>query len=60
MPKPIAFDAELRQVKTMVDHTVNITINVPEYHLDKAAELMLHIGEQVQVAMVVDGESGRD
>ena len=54
MAKAIAFDAELRQVKTMADHTVNIVINIPEYHLDKAAELMLHTNEQVEIVIVVE------
>ena len=56
MAKPIAFDAELRQVKTMVDHTVNITLNIPEYDLDKVGTLLYCIGDQVHVALVVEDE----
>ena len=32
----LAFHAEVRAVKTMADGTVNVTLNLPEYHLEEA------------------------
>ena len=35
----IQFECEVRQVKTLADGSANITFNLPEYELDKAALL---------------------
>ena len=42
MPDParVEFHAEVRAVKTMADGTVNVTLNLPEYHLDAAKRFM--------------------
>lgn len=53
MSEPFTFEAEVRQVKSMVDHTVNITLNLPEY-VD-ASWFLKRIGEMVSVAVVEDG-----
>ena len=54
--KPIKFECELRQVKTMADHSVNLTLNLPEYHSGAAAELIRYIGQMAQAVLVVDGD----
>ena len=46
------FDAEVRQIKTMVDHTYNVTLNIPEYNLKQVQELMGMLGDMIAVAIV--------
>ena len=48
----IHFDAEVRQIKTMVDHSFNVTLNIPEYNLEQVQELMGMLGDMVAVAIV--------
>lgn len=43
----VEFVAEIRQVKTMADHTVNVTLNLPEYCKGQAAWFMQHQGDMV-------------
>jgi hypothetical protein len=43
------FQAEVRQVKSLVDGTVNVTFNLPEYQLAEAQQLMALIGDMVQL-----------
>ena len=55
----IHFDAEVRMVKSMVDHTYNVVLNIPEYNLEQVQELMGMLGEMIAVAMVkVDKNDG--
>ena len=55
----IHFDAEVRQVKSMVDGSWNLTLNIPEYNLKQAQEIMGWMRDQVGVAMVkVRSEDG--
>lgn len=44
----VEFVAEIRQVKTMADHTVNVVLNLPEYCVKQAAWFMQHQGEMAQ------------
>jgi hypothetical protein len=44
----VEFVAEIRQVKTMADHTVNVVLNLPEYCVKQAAWFMQHQGEMVK------------
>lgn len=54
--KAVEFVAEVRQVKTMADHTVNLTLNLPEYCVKQAAWFMQHQGEMIKgVSILVDG-----
>lgn len=48
--------AEVRQVKTMVDHSVNLTLNVPEDCLPQAQQFMAWLGELVRVVAVVEAK----
>jgi hypothetical protein len=43
------FQAEVRQVKSLVDGTVNVTFNLPEYQLAEAQQLMALIGDMVSL-----------
>lgn len=54
MAEPITFDAEVRQVKSMVDHTINLTLNLPEYCSEQAAQLLKAIGEYGRVAIQIE------
>ena len=50
--KAVEIRAELRQVKSMADHTINITLNIPEDCLPQAQTLMGWILDEVHVVMV--------
>jgi hypothetical protein len=52
--KPIAaeYHAEVRQVKSMVDHTYNVTLNMPEDMLGVVQRLMECIGLEVTGTMI--------
>ena len=43
--------AELRQIKTMVDSTVNLTLNLPEDCLEQAKILLGWQGEEIRVVI---------
>ena len=54
----IHFDAELRQIRSMADHTFNVIINVPEYNIEQVQQMVTMLGDMVAVAMVkADGEA---
>ena len=44
-PKAVEIECEIVQVKTMVDRSSNVTINIPEYCQDQALEIMRHVKE---------------
>jgi hypothetical protein len=46
--RAVEFVAEVRQVKTMADHTSNVMLNFPEYCTEQAAECLKHHGWQVR------------
>ncbi len=46
--KAVEFVAEVRQVKTMADHTCNWVLNAPEYCGEQSAEMLKHQGWQVR------------
>ena len=48
------FEAEVRQVKSMVDGSVNVTFNLPEYHVSEAQQLMAMIGDMVRCDVIAD------
>lgn len=47
--KAVEFEAELLHVKSTVNHTYNVTLNVPEYCLPQVKEMMGWLAEQVKV-----------
>ena len=50
--KAVEFEAELRQVKSMADHTYNLTLNIPEYCLPQVKEMMGWLANEVKVAII--------
>lgn len=50
--KAVHFEAELRQIKSMADHSYNVVINVPEYCLEQVQEMMGWLGDQVDVVII--------
>ena len=60
MDEAIRFDAEVRQIRSMSDHTFNVILNVPEYNIDQVKRMMDLMNDMVAVAMVrADGEDTR-
>jgi len=55
--EPVKFDAEVRKIVSMADGTFNLTLNIPEYNLDEAKDLMGWLRDQVAVAIVRVQES---
>lgn len=51
-PQVVKFEAELRQIKSMVDGTYNLILNIPEYCLPQTQEMMGWVKAQVDVAVV--------
>ena len=49
--KAVEFEAELRQIRSMADHTYNVTLNVPEYCLPQVKELMGWLADEVKVVI---------
>lgn len=55
----IEFEAELRQIKTMADGTANVTLNLPEYSMPQAQEMMGWLLGRVRVvAILVEDKEG--
>lgn len=46
--KAVEIRAEIRQIKTMADHTINVTINLPEDCLPQAQILLGWQGDEVR------------
>lgn len=53
-------EAEVRQVKTMADMTVNVTLNLPEYHIAEAQQLLAMVGDMVVVVIQLAGSELAD
>lgn len=51
--KAVEIRAELRSVKTCVDHTVNVIFNVPEDCIEQAKVLLGWIGSEVKAVIEV-------
>lgn len=52
--KALELECEIRQIKSMVDQSVNLTLNIPEYCKDQAAELIKHVGEMCKVLIELE------
>lgn len=52
----VELEAEVRQIKSMADHTYNVTINVPEYCLEQVQILMGWLNGLVKVVMIYTGD----
>jgi len=53
-PLAVEFEAELRQIKSMADHSYNIVINVPEYCLPQVQAMLGWLGDLLKVVIAVD------
>lgn len=53
--KAVEFEAELRQVRTMADGSVNILLNLPEYCMPQVKVMMDWLKDEVKVFVVNDG-----
>jgi hypothetical protein len=51
-PVAVKFEAEIRQVKSMVDHSVCVTLNLPEYSINEATWFLKKIGSSVSCVVV--------
>jgi hypothetical protein len=50
--KAVEFRAELRQVRTMVDHSVNVVLNIPEDCREQVKVMLDWLADEVGVVMV--------
>jgi hypothetical protein len=57
--KAVELTAELRQIKTMVDGTYSITLNLPEYMVKQVAVLLEWLGMEVTGVLSVKQEPNR-
>ena len=51
--KAVEIHAELRQIKTMADHSANVTLNVPEDCIEQVKVLLGWIGLEVKAVIAV-------
>lgn len=56
-PIAVEFIAEVRQVKTMADYTVNLVFNVPEDCREQAKRFMDWVGDAVRIVAVNETKS---
>ena len=52
MMDSIKFEAEIRNIKSCADRSYNLILNIPEYELEQARELMGMLLDHVAVAIV--------
>jgi hypothetical protein len=52
-PQVIRFNFQVRQVKSMADHSVNVTLNLPEYCQEQAGQLLKLIDAFGEAALVL-------
>lgn len=50
----VEIEAEVRQIKSMADHTYNVTLNVPEYCVEQVKVMLDWL--QAQVKVVIEKE----
>ena len=50
-PRGVEVVCEIVQVKSMVDRSTNVTINIPEYCQEQALEIMRHVKEQAKAVI---------
>ena len=55
--KAVEIDAELRQVKSMVDGTFNVTLNVPEYCLPQVQQMLGWLKDEIRAVIQIVPDS---
>jgi len=51
--KAVEIEAELRQIRTMTDGTVNVILNVPEYCMPQVKVMMDWLKEEVRAVIEI-------
>ena len=51
--KAVEIRAEVRQIKTMADHTVNITLNIPEDCIEQIKVMMDWLGLEIRAVIAI-------
>lgn len=51
--KAVEIRAEVRQIKTMADHTANVTLNIPEDCIEQVKVLVGWVGLEVKAVIEV-------
>lgn len=51
-PVAVEIRAELRQIKSMADHTYNVTLNLPEDCLEQVQTMMAWLGDEIGAVVV--------
>lgn len=59
-PVAVEFEAELRQIKTMADHSINVILNVPEYCVEQVQTMLMWLGDMVHLVAVDEGKPAND
>lgn len=54
--RAVEVQAELRQIKTMADGSVNLTLNLPEYCRDQVKVMLDWLGLEVKAVIGLDGK----
>jgi len=54
--KAVEFVAEVRQVKTMADQTINLTVNIPEDCREQAKQFIDWLHGMVRIVAVIEDE----
>lgn len=51
--KAVEIRAEVRQIKTMADHTANVTLNIPEDCIEQVKVLLGWVGLEVKAVIAI-------
>ena len=51
--KAVEVRAELRQIKTMADHTANVTLNIPEDCIEQVKIMLDWLGLELRVLLSI-------
>jgi len=54
--RAVEIRAELRQIKTMADHTFNVTLNIPEDCREQVKKMLDWLGLEVKAVVVSEQE----
>ena len=54
--KAVEIRAEVRQIKTMVDHSVNITLNLPEDCTEQVKVMLDWLGLEIRGVLTIDDQ----
>ena len=55
--KAVEIHAELRQIKTMADGSVNVTLNLPEYCMPQVQQMLNWLKEEIRAVIQISPDS---